>query len=129
LLASSEWRNNVQLDGLFDRTSPEPNSGCMIWLGAVNNDGYPTVGINSRTHLATRLVLSQKLGRPLMRCECACHKCDVPYCVNPDHLWDGTHRENIDDRTRKCRAPGHSMPGSEQPSAILSEDNVLEIAS
>ncbi|PQA71673.1 HNH endonuclease [Brucella oryzae] len=119
----------MQLDRLFDRTIPEPNSGCMIWLGAVNKDGYPSVGINSKTLLATRLVLSQKLGRPLMKSECACHKCDVPSCINPDHLWAGTHRENIDDRTRKSRAPGNSMPGSQNPSAILSEDNVLEIAS
>jgi hypothetical protein len=51
------------------------------------------------------------------------HKCDVPFCVNPSHLFLGTHQDNVDDMVRK----GRSTRGEANSHAKLTADNVLEI--
>lgn len=56
-----------------------------------------------------------------------CHKCDNPPCVNPDHLFLGTHQDNIEDKCSKGRAGGGSMPGESNANAKLTEQQVLEI--
>lgn len=53
--------------------------------------------------LAHRFSLSLKIGRPLKSNELACHKCDNPSCVNPNHLFIGTHTDNMKDRSEKGR--------------------------
>ena len=52
-----------------------------------------------------------------------CHKCDNPSCVNPHHLFEGTHQDNMDDKVRKGRQPR----GSEMAVAILTEAKVQQI--
>jgi transcriptional regulator with XRE-family HTH domain len=54
-----------------------------------------------------------------------CHKCDVPSCVNPDHMFIGTNADNMRDMKIKGRAPR----GSRSAHAKLNEDQVREILS
>lgn len=82
---------------------PEPNSGCWLWTRAVNKDGYGLTSWNGVHIRAHRASLQIKLGRPLEADECACHHCDNPPCVNPDHLWVGTPGDNARDRDKKGR--------------------------
>lgn len=113
-------------DSLLENCTPEPNSGCWIWLGSSNSDGYPTINRNGKTVLATRVVLEDRDG-PLPSGICALHTCDVPPCLNPDHLWGGTQKENMQDKVRKGRWRGASMPGEKHPNHKLSATAVLEI--
>lgn len=55
----------------------------------------------------------------------ACHKCDVPKCINPNHLFIGTHTDNMRDMTKKGR--GFSMPGEKNPKAKLTPEDILAI--
>ena len=56
-----------------------------------------------------------------------CHHCDNGYCVKPDHLFVGTHRENMADAARKGRLPGSRFPGETHPMAKLTNAHVRAI--
>lgn len=103
---------------------PEPNSGCWLWLGSETNSGYGCVrhkGKNLKAHRASWLLFRGPLKRRLS----VCHKCDNPPCVNPDHLFLGTHQENMRDMVRKGRTI--RLKGSAHPGAKLTELAVLAI--
>ena len=89
--------HNCDLLGrFFDRISPEPNSGCWLWLGAMTVAGYGVFNLGARSNrmLAHRWAYIQKYGAILGGLEMD-HKCRVRSCVNPDHLEAVSHRENI----------------------------------
>lgn len=101
---------------------PEPMSGCILWIGATDSNGYGRVNVNGTTMLAHRLsyqIYSGGAGRYLH----VLHKCDNPGCINPRHLFRGTDADNVRDKINKGRQP----QGSTHYGAILSEDNVREI--
>lgn len=70
--------------------SPEPNSGCWLWDGAVTNKGYPVT-----SKLRAHRVVYTKLVGPIPNGLVLDHKCRVRCCCNPDHLEPITNRENI----------------------------------
>jgi hypothetical protein len=87
--------------------SPKPNSGCWLWSGSLDRKGYGQIRVpggvlRCATHVALELA-----GRALPAGMIACHRCDNPSCVNPDHLFHGTHKDNTHDMMRKGR---HSPP-------------------
>jgi HNH endonuclease len=61
----------------------------------------PMVRVGGVQKYATRLTLSHKLGRDILPKYEACHTCDNPKCVNPKHLYEGTHQDNMDDRAKR----------------------------
>lgn len=80
--------------------SPEPNSGCWLWAGAVGDHGYGTFSTRdatrprgSRTLLAHRVVYEREIG-PIPAGLELDHLCRMRGCVNPSHLEPVTHREN-----------------------------------
>lgn len=85
-----------------DRISPEPMSGCWLWQGMVNDMGYAILVIGRRRFRVHRLMWEQQRGS-IPDGLLVCHKCDVPCCVNPDHLFLGTQHDNIHDMIRKGR--------------------------
>lgn len=76
--------------------------GCWIWKGYKTNGGYGLLHIGTRNIAAHRYSYELNVG-PLEPGKVICHKCDVPLCVNPEHLFQGTQRENIVDMHRKGR--------------------------
>lgn len=103
--------------------SPE---SCWEWPGP-KNKGYGLLVFDGRSHRAH--VVSHKIfnghdpisdDKPYVL-----HSCDNPSCVNPFHLWAGTHDDNMRDKFFKGRCVG--LRGEDQPSAKLSNDTVVEI--
>lgn len=87
------------------RSIPVTESGCWIWDGYLDSCGYGRTGFANEQQSAHRV--SWKVFRgPIPKGLCVLHRCDVPSCVNPDHLFLGTQIDNIDDMTRKGRARG-----------------------
>lgn len=84
---------------------PEPNSGCWLWLGATAKGGYGKLKLNKSRKVAAAPRVSMYLFRDfdLSDPRDICHVCDVPLCVNPDHLFVGTRSENLRDMIKKRR--------------------------
>jgi hypothetical protein len=92
------------LDHIFDRAIPEPNSGCWLWDGAVISPKSLYGAVNLPGHrLAHRAVYAEAVEK-IPRGMHVLHKCDVSFCVNPAHLFLGTHDDNMKDMARKGRS-------------------------
>lgn len=85
----------------------EPNSGCWLWLGSIDRKGYGQIRVpladgGNQLRVATHVSVELHGGTvpPGM---CVLHRCDVPGCVNPDHLFVGTFKDNTQDMIRKGR--------------------------
>ena len=79
-----------------------PESGCWIWMGYLNKWGYGRLRRNGNKILAHRAAYEeykQLIPNGLL----ACHTCDTPSCVNPDHIFIGTHADNMRDAANKGR--------------------------
>lgn len=95
---------------------------CWLWTGATTV-GYGSLRHRGRTLYAHRIVLADTLGRELLPGENTCHRCDVRPCVNPAHLFVGSHSDNLVDCANKFRGNGRK----DSPVAKLTDDAVLEI--
>lgn len=105
---------------------PEPNSGCWLWLGSVDKDGYGTIRRVDGAHL--------KAHRESYRYHCqdpdinqVLHHCDTPCCINPDHLYEGDPAANARDKRVRGRARSVPQPGETNPMAKLTAADVVEI--
>lgn len=98
-----------------EKYTPEPMSGCWLWIGSTLLGGYGQFR-NNGFILAHRWAYNQFKGLvPAGRV--VRHSCDTPCCVNPDHLSVGTHAENSADMVRQGRGNGqkktHCVNGHE----------------
>lgn len=100
------------------------NTGCWLWIGTVVPKGYGQITHDKKTWLAHRLSWTLHNGE-IPDGKLACHKCDTPSCVNPDHLFLGDYRDNINDCLDKGRYPVRS--GETHPTAKLTYDDVAAI--
>ena len=116
-LAERFWKHVDKGDG----------SGCWLWNGR-KRAGYSYGTLSGEASATRRHELAHRVSWRLHFGEIpdglvVCHRCDVPSCVRPDHLFLGTYRENIQDASRKLRL----KHGEQCWSAKLTEADVRTI--
>jgi hypothetical protein len=117
-------KDRMRFESKIDKLSSSQR--CWHWTGGLNINGYGKIWIKGATYQAHRVSYELYKGfidKDLL----VCHSCDNPICINPEHLWLGTCKENIRDSFNKKRK---IMPKGENCSwSKLTKEQVNEIKS
>jgi hypothetical protein len=84
---------NVQRSGVCD---------CWLWDGYSANGKYGHIKING-TRVAAHVASWEEVNGPMPEGLNGCHTCDVTFCINPEHIFAGTHSDNMRDSFNKKR--------------------------
>lgn len=112
---------------------PNPDSGCWEWIAALGTTGYGAFGLTRNgkheVYKAHRVAYSHFVAEPgAMH---VLHHCDNPLCVRPEHLFLGTHAQNMRDMANKGRNGLPPVPreqrGERNCMAKLTAEQVIEI--
>ncbi len=90
------------VETVMARVEPGTESGCWIWMGAVESRGYGVVQWEGKQTKVHRLMWELHNG-PILGGLFVCHRCDTPICCNPTHLFLGDARANVRDAVSKGR--------------------------
>jgi hypothetical protein len=117
---------NDVIDRFEAKYIPEPNSGCWIWTATTNQDGYGRFRFRGKlmgAHRFSMMIYTEQENKNM----CVCHTCDNPCCVNPAHLFFATHKENMEDKSRKGRVGFNPVKGTQHHNSKLTECDILKI--
>jgi hypothetical protein len=113
-------------DRFFDKVNK--TESCWYWTGAKNGGRqYGVIKKDGMMVYAHRLMWQHDNNREIPEGMCVCHHCDTPKCVNPDHLFLGTHSDNMKDAFEKGRGEIPHHVGEEHHKAKLSKEDVKQI--
>jgi HNH endonuclease len=122
------YRKRVRgtLERFLAFVSPEPNTGCWLWLGARNRKGYGarfSLGRRGEGGDEAHRLAWTLLSGEIPASQYVLHRCNVPCCVNPEHLYLGDHAQNMADMVRL----GRQARGSRQGHTKLRETDVVRM--
>ena len=114
-----------QIDRFHKSYTKDHTTNCWNWNLSLSPDGYGYcyfMGKNTRAHRLSYMLYNKEIN-PL---NVICHTCDNPKCVNPEHLYSGTQKDNMKDKKDRNRSKGINL-GSKNGNSKLTEKDVKEI--
>lgn len=102
-----------------------PETGCYWWTSVIVQ-GYGHIRKNGKWVKAHRVSYELNKGK-IPKGMNVCHTCDNPMCVNPDHLFLGTQKDNMHDKVKKGRAFTGDQKGANNGAAKLTESDIRDI--
>jgi hypothetical protein len=78
-------------------------AGCWLWQGFKGHTGYAQINYRGKSLNGHRMMWIIHRGIKLVTEQYVLHRCDVRHCLNPDHMWIGTAKDNNNDCARKGR--------------------------
>lgn len=114
---------------LFASYEVDESTGCWNWTGSLRV-GYGVIGDKKKSLGAHRVSYELNKG-PIPEGLVVCHSCDNRRCINPEHLWLGTQKDNMQDCARKGRIVTHEgdrfKHGNTPYNSKFSPEIVLEV--
>ena len=112
----------VEKERIEKKVERIPEGGCWVWMGTTTVRGYGQLIKDTKKLSAHRASYEAFVG-PIPKGMNVCHTCDNVSCVNPNHLFLGTQKQNLQDMARK----GRSTRGEKNPSSKLTKEQVKQI--
>lgn len=97
---------DAQIKHFWEKVTKVGDDDCWLWTGAKIHNGYGQCLVGKKLMVAHRFIYQFINQKVLPKDIYVCHKCDVRNCVNPKHLFEGTHQDNMDDGKAKKRFRG-----------------------
>ena len=102
-LAVGNIHRKTIAERFWEKVAKGGASECWLWLASMDGHGYGQLRVDRKNKTATHISL-ELAGRPRpSQDHVAMHECDVPACVNPNHLNWGTRKDNHQDALQKGR--------------------------
>lgn len=116
------WSKGTLAQRFWSNVTPSHEPDCWLWQGVHDRRGYGRVHVLGRQHGAHRIAWRLTCG-PIPQGLGVLHKCDVPACCNPAHLFLGTQRDNMQDAAAKGRIRGGWPVGHPAYCRKIGDDN------
>jgi len=121
---TTDRTKKIPLRDRFDGLLVKQDNGCIEWNYSVDNNGYGRVYYKGKVIRGHRFAWQKEHG-DIPNAMCILHKCDNPRCVNIDHLFMGTMKDNTQDMLSKHRE--YRVYGEATTSAKLKNNDIFYI--